>query len=98
MRLSMSYWKAMQLFLSETGVHEVEVNSSSLKLRCNCGGFSLRKSCKHIRFVKNRMDDNDGVYPTEISKKASNLEAVIANQDPESFRKLLVTYGKIEVL
>jgi hypothetical protein len=44
------------------------------------------------------MEDNDGVYPTEISKKASNLEALIANQDPESFRKLLVNYGKIEVL
>lgn len=94
----MSYWKAMQLFLSETGVHEVEVNSSSLKLRCNCGGFNLRKACKHIRFVKTRMDDNDGVYPTHISRKASNMDTLIASQDPESFRKLLITYGKIEVV
>lgn len=98
MRLSMSYWKAMQLFLSETGVHEVEVNSSSLKLRCNCSGFSLRKSCKHIRFVKSRMNDNDGVYPTEISRKASNIDTLVASKDPESFRKLLINYGKIEVL
>ena len=73
MRTSMSYWKAMQLFLSDTGVHEVEINSPSLKLRCNCEGFNLRKSCKHVRFVKVKMDDNDGVYPTEISRKASKF-------------------------
>ena len=98
MRTSMSYWKAMQLFLSDTGVHEVEINSPSLKLRCNCEGFNLRKSCKHVRFVKVKMDDNDGVYPTEISRKASKLEAAVASNDPEAFRKLLINYGKIEVL
>jgi hypothetical protein len=94
----MTYWKAMQLFLSDTGVHEVEINMSSLRLRCNCDGFGFRNSCKHTRFVKTRMDENDGVYPTAISSKASKLDAAVAQRDPKAFRDLLITYGKIEVL
>jgi len=98
MRTAMTYWKAMQLFLSETGVHEVEINLSSLKLRCNCDGFGFRSSCKHTRFVKTRMNENDGVYPTAISSKVSKLIAAEANKDPKAFRQLLITHGKIEVL
>jgi len=98
MRTSMSYWQVTQFFLSETGVHEVEINVSSAKLRCNCDGFGKRTSCKHIRYVRTRMDDNDGVYPTEISNKASKLDAAMASKDPKAFRQLLVNYGKIEVL
>jgi len=94
----MGYWQATQLFLSETGVHEVEMNVSSLKLRCDCKGYGSRNSCKHVRFVKTRMDDNDGIYPTEISNKASKLDAAIASKDPKAFRQLLIDYGKIEVL
>jgi len=98
MRTSMSYWQATQLFLSDTGVHEVEVNVSSSKLRCNCSGYSSRSSCKHVRFVRTRMDDNDGIYPTEISTKASKLDTAVASKDPKAFRQLLINYGKIEVL
>lgn len=94
----MSYWQATQLFLSDTGVHEVEVNVSSSKLRCNCNGYGSRSSCKHVRFVRSRMDDNGGIYPTEISNKASKLDAAVASKDPNAFRQLLINYGKIEVL
>jgi hypothetical protein len=44
------------------------------------------------------MAENDGVYPTQISTKAPVLEANLAVQSPEAFRRLLVNYGKIEVL
>jgi hypothetical protein len=44
------------------------------------------------------MDDNDGIYPTEISTKASKLDAAVASKDPKAFRQLLINYGKIEVL
>jgi hypothetical protein len=94
----MGYWQATQLFLSDTGVHEVEMNVSSLKLRCNCVGYKARTSCKHVRFVRSRMDENDGIYPTEISNKASKLDAAVASKDPNAFRQLLINYGKIEVL
>jgi hypothetical protein len=44
------------------------------------------------------MDENDGVYPTAISSKASKIDAAVANKDPKAFRNLLINYGKIEVL
>jgi hypothetical protein len=44
------------------------------------------------------MDRNGGVYATHISTKASVEEANSAVSDPEAFRKLLINYGKIEVI
>jgi hypothetical protein len=44
------------------------------------------------------MDKNGGIYPTQISNRASKLEATVASSDPTAFRKLLVEYGKIEVI
>ncbi len=98
MRFKVNNWQVSQLFLSDTGVHEVEIDTDSLKLRCNCPGFGRRSSCKHIRFVRERMDRNGGIYSTHISTKAPVEEANIAVQSPEAFRKLLINYGKIEVV
>jgi hypothetical protein len=97
-RTKMNYWQLTQLFLSDTGVHEVEMNVSTDKLRCTCVGFDSRSQCKHIRFVKTRMQENGGIYPTEVSKRASKLDTIIASRDPKLFRKLLIDYGKIEVI
>ena len=97
MRTAMT-WQTTQLFLSENGVHEVEINMSSHDLRCTCPGFGGRKACKHTRFVKQRMNENGGVYPTEISTRASKIDALMASQDPVAFRQLLINYGKIEVV
>jgi hypothetical protein len=44
------------------------------------------------------MDKNGGIYPTQISNRASKLEATVASSDPSAFRKLLIEYGKIEVV
>ncbi len=98
MRTAMNYWQITQIFLSETGVHEVEVNSSSSKLRCNCPGYQSRHTCKHTRFVNKRMNDNGGIYPTEVSRKASKLDTAVASKDPKLFRQLLIDHGKIEVI
>jgi hypothetical protein len=91
-------WMITQIFLSETGVHEVHVHHSSLKLRCNCAGFETRNTCKHTRFVKDRMNLNGGVYPVEISNKVDREQSATASEDPEAFRQLLVNYGKIEIV
>ena len=45
---TMNYWQIAQFFLSDTGVHEVEVHLTSAKLKCNCSGFEARNSCKHV--------------------------------------------------
>lgn len=91
-------WQTTQLFLSADGVQEVCVDLNSHKLKCTCDGFQSRNACKHVRFVKQRMDENGGVYPTEVSTRASKLDTMIASQDPVLFRDLLVNYGKIEVV
>lgn len=98
MRTNMNDWQITQLFLSDTGVHEVDVHISNSKLRCSCPGYESRRSCKHTRFVKTRMEENDGIYPTEVSTRASKIDTVVASNDPEAFRKLLINYGKIEVI
>jgi hypothetical protein len=89
-------WMITQIFLSDTGVHEVYVHNSTHKLRCDCPGFKTRNNCKHTRFVQTRMDTNGGIYPVEISKRVKEDEALSASDDPKAFRELLLTYGKIE--
>lgn len=95
MKESNVYWMITQIFLSETGVHEVDVHHSSHKLRCNCIGYTTRGNCKHTRFVKERMNKNGGVYPVEISNKIDRETSIAASENPEAFRELLVKYGKI---
>jgi hypothetical protein len=91
-------WMISQIFLSDTGVHEVYIHSKSMALRCDCPGYEARRSCKHTRFVKTRMDNHGGIYPTEISNKISKEASLMASEDPEMFRELLINYGKIETV
>lgn len=91
-------WQTTQLFLSQSGVQEVQINLDSQKLRCTCDGSNTRGVCKHTVFVAKRMELNGGIYPVEISKRAKIEDATTANLDPEAFREFLVKYGKIEVL
>jgi len=91
-------WQVAQIFLSETGVHEVHINLDNKKLRCDCSGYGSRSVCKHIRYVKTRIEQNDGVYPVEVSSRASQDESSMASLDPELFRAFLFKYGKIEVI
>ena len=91
-------WQTTQLFLSSNGVHEVQINLNNQKLRCTCDGAGLRGACKHTVFVQKRMERNNGVYPTEISKNADLDAATALSLDPEAFRDFLVKYGKIEAL
>jgi len=95
---TMSTWQVTQLFLSDSGPHEVWINVDNKKLRCNCEGFNTRSMCKHTRYVSERMKNNFGVYPVEISTKAPPLAAEMASLDPIMFRNFLLKYGKIEVL
>ena len=94
----MSEWQATQLFLSETVFHEVATNLDNAKLRCDCVSFGERSICKHTRFVSIRRSQNNGIYPVEVSKKASEHEASLASLDPKLFRPFLVKYGKIEIV
>jgi hypothetical protein len=61
-------------------------------------GYETRNSCKHTRFVKEKMNKNGGVYPVEISNKVDREQSILASEDPVEFRELLVNYGKIVAL
>jgi hypothetical protein len=91
-------WMITQIFLSETGVHEVEVHGRTMSLRCNCPGFDKRGACKHTYHVRHAMEENGGIYPTQISDRISREDSLEAAQDPKAFRNLLVNYGKILVV
>lgn len=91
-------WQVSQIFLSDTGVHEVEINLKTSKARCNCPGFLTRGNCKHARIVYNRMERNGGIYPIEVSSRASHVATSVASKDPTTFRNFLVKYGRIEVV
>jgi hypothetical protein len=96
--ITMDAWQITQLFLSDTGIHEVYVNLDNKKLRCNCTGFVTRSGCKHTRYVGEKMNNNGGIYPVEVSNRATSAETALASLSPEIFRDFLLKYGKIEVL
>lgn len=91
-------WRTVQVFLSPSGVFEVEVNTDTRDIKCNCPNFDKRKTCAHEKFVDNRAKDNDGVYPVKISPKASEEEMLDAEESPEAFRTFILKYGKVEVI
>jgi hypothetical protein len=93
--------RLIQVFLSPTaspGPNIFEVTSSADgTLHCNCSGFKGRSLCKHTRFVKARIDSNNGNYPLEISKRATEEDAQRAKESTEEFRKFVIKFAKIEV-
>lgn len=94
-------WRTVQMFLDETtfGVFEVQIDSdNNRKVRCDCPAFSNSARCKHVKFVKNKMNENDGHYAIKIPVEISDEEAFIAMSDSDSFRDFIIQYGTIEVI
>ena len=93
--------KLIQVFLSQAtssgpNVFEVSTNRDG-DLSCSCPGYRGKSSCKHTKFVQERIDDNDGSYPLEISKRATQDDADKAKESAEAFREFVIKFGKIEV-
>jgi hypothetical protein len=94
-------WRTLQIFLSNQGVHDVEGNTEDSKmLRCNCPHFSRSGRCKHVKFVKDKMEASDGHYSIEMNENDAPPEDVVleAIKNAKSFRALLVRYADIEVI
>lgn len=94
--MTVSQWKMAQFFLSKEGVFEVETDGEHF--RCTCPRFSRTSSCKHTNFVQGKAKENDGVYPLQVSARATTAEERRAQRSAEHMRKFLVKYGKVEVL
>lgn len=93
--------KLVQVFLSANqtpgpGIYEVSADEDG-NLFCTCPGYRGRGTCKHSKLVHNRITNNNGNYPLEISSKATMEEADKAKESNEAFRSFIIKFGKIEV-
>lgn len=91
-------WRTVQVFLSPTGVYEVQLSASAPDARCNCPTFTLRNSCKHTRYVQQRMAENDGNYAILVPDNIPEEIAEQANESAEKFREFVLKYARVEVL
>jgi hypothetical protein len=95
-------FRLVQVFLphqnvSGPGIYEVSVGDTD-EFNCTCPGFSGRAKCKHVAFVKARIETNNGTYPLEISSRATTDDAAKAQKSSKDFREFIIKFGKVEVL
>lgn len=95
-------FRLVQVFLpqqnvSGPGIYEVSVGDTD-EFNCTCPGFSARARCKHVEFVKARIETNNGTYPLEISSRATTDDAAKAQKSSKDFREFIIKFGKVEVL
>jgi hypothetical protein len=94
--------KLVQVFLPQAnvagpGIYEVSVGDPN-EFYCTCPGFVSRMKCKHINFVKARIETNNGNYPLEISSRATPEDAERAKESNREFREFIIKFGKVEVI
>jgi hypothetical protein len=92
-------WRTVQIFLDADGVAEVELDSeNSSKMRCTCLTFSNAARCKHTKYIRKQLSDNDGHYSILIPEEVDDELALEAMEDPAAFRDFIIRYGKVEVI
>lgn len=94
-------WRTVQVFLSEKGIHEVELNTAkSLRIRCNCASFKRFFPCVHAKYVKEQITKSpDGIsYSVSIPDVLDDDESLYALDDPKLFREFILKYGKVLVI
>ena len=94
--------RLLQIFLSKEaanlGVFEVSITAPDGVLVCTCPGYMARAACRHVKLVKARIEGNDGTYPWSVNHKISQTEVDEARLHEDTFRRMVVEYGQIEVL
>ena len=96
---SMPDWRTLQLFLEDDGVHEVEADSEDYqKMRCTCPMYKSGRRCKHMRYVRKRLEENGGTYSIQIPADVADDVVISAIKDPVVFRQFIIDHAKIEVI
>lgn len=92
--------KPLQFFLDKSGVSTVSLGSDDKTLSCDCPPFKKKQKCKHVDWVTARVDRTTGVYPVQVSKRASEdeMKSAFVGSTPETYKKFMLKYGKVEVL
>ncbi len=100
--LMTSEWRVIQLFLppqdGELHIYEVEMETTTRRVRCNCHAYQAKSTCKHERIVKTRMKQNGGQYPLNLHVNASTHDSSELFKDRQKFREFIIRYGQVEVL
>jgi len=91
-------WRTVQVFLSPTGVYEVQLRPNDTNAQCSCPSYKIRNKCKHTQFVTARMAENDGHYAILVPDDVPEDIADKANESAESFREFVLKYARVEVL
>ncbi len=98
----MTDYRLIQVFLSSKagtsgpGIFEVSGDEDQ-NFTCTCPGYKVKRTCRHIRFVKDRIKVNGGTYPIPVNPDVPESEIKKALSSSEQFREFLLKHGKIEV-
>ena len=98
----MNGFRLIQVFLSGKagmsgpGIFEVSGDENQSFI-CTCPGYAVKRNCRHVRFVKERIKVNGGVYPLQVNPDVPESAIKEALKSSEEFREFLLKHGKIEV-
>lgn len=98
----MNGFRLIQVFLSSkagmSGPAIFEVSGDEdQNFVCTCPGYKVKKTCRHVRFVKEKIKVNNGIYPLQVSPEVPESEIRQALKSSDKFREFLLKHGKIEV-
>jgi hypothetical protein len=92
-------WRTVQMFLSENGVYEVQLDiNDNTNIKCDCKTYKPKSWCKHAKFVRTKMDGNDGHFQIFIPEEIEDDEAYAVMTDAVKFREFIIKHGKVEVI
>lgn len=87
----------IQFFISKDGVCEVKADfHDHSQMECTCSAWSEKKRCKHTRFIKRHINENNGYFSIKLEAEAENF--IDETDGPEAFRDMLLKYATVEVL
>jgi len=91
--------KLLQIFLSDSivpGPAVYEVSLKNNKVVCTCATFTGSRSCKHYKFVKNKMEEYSGEYPLELTADAPITAYADATKSNQDYSRIVTLYGVVE--
>lgn len=91
-----SNWVTIQFFVSDNGVFEVTGHQQDYrKMRCTCPDFSRLTRCKHVKFSREKIAEDDGVLSLKIPEDVTDEEMDAMVDGQIELRDLLLRYGKV---
>ena len=90
-------WRLVQIFVDLDGVSEVSIAThDKKKISCTCPGFSSTARCKHVRYVRASMAENNGEYIVQIPDSVSEEDALRAMLSEDTWREFIRKYAVVE--